>query len=311
MPCYRPIDAYRSKKRGSTGKQQITFRIDEAVGFKISLPCGQCIGCRLEKSRQWAMRCVHEASLYDDNCFLTLTYNDENLPVDGSLNKEHWKGFMKRLRARFPEHKIRYYHCGEYGERYMRPHYHACIFNFDFIDKVFFKTTNGQKLYTSATLEQVWPWGFSTIGSVTFESAAYVARYIMKKVTGEKADEHYKRVNPETGEIVDLVPEYTTMSRGGNVKGEANLGGIGSGWFSRFSGDVFPDDCVVIRGKEMKPPKFYDELYEIDDPIAYATMKADRVREARKQKEDNTWQRLQVKETVKKAQIAMLKREVE
>ena len=158
------------------------------------------------------MRCHHEASLYQDNCFITLTYSDEHLPSDKSLHVDHFQKFMKRLRKRFGE-GVRYYHCGEYGEKYMRPHYHACLFNFDFPDKKIWKENNGNRLYISESLSELWPFGFVTIGDVTFESAAYVARYIMKKVNGDLAESHYERVDWDTGEVYHLKPEYTTMSR--------------------------------------------------------------------------------------------------
>ena len=220
MACFHPIDAWRNAKRG------ITFDHSKAVGFGLKLPCGQCVGCRLERSRQWAMRCVHEASLYDDNCFITLTYDAEHLPADGSLNKKHFQDFMKRLRSRFVERRIRFYHCGEYGVQYRRPHYHALLFNFDFVDKRLFKEVNGHRLYTSDDLALCWKLGFSSVGAVTFESAAYVARYIMKKVTGDPAEDHYRGVNSETGELTRLLPEYTTMSR---------RPGIAREWYERFS----------------------------------------------------------------------------
>lgn len=292
MPCYKPIQAWRSAKRGRSGKQLITFDHSKSVGFGLQLPCGQCIGCRLERSRQWAMRCVHEASLYESNCFITLTYSNEFLPEDGSLNKKHFQDFMKRLRSRFPASAIRYYHCGEYGEKLRRPHYHACLFNFDFLDKVLYKVVDGQRLYTSSDLEKVWKFGFSTVGSVTFESAAYVARYIMKKVTGDRAVVHY--VDKETGAV--LVPEYTTMSR---------RPGIGRDWYDHFSGDVFPDDFVIMRGKRMRPPRYYDSLYEIESPQDYSILKAERLKATLS---DCTPERLRVREICKEAQVSRLTR---
>ena len=287
MGCYHPIDAWRSAKVGVSGKQMITFNSREAVGFGLKLPCGQCIGCRLERSRQWAMRCVHEASLYETNCFLTLTYSDENLPEGGTLVKKHFQDFMKRLRSRFSDSAIRFFHCGEYGSKFGRPHYHACLFNFDFLDKELYKNVAGIPLYTSADLDSLWKFGFSTVGAVTFESAAYVARYIMKKVTGEKAALHYKRVDLATGEVSDLLPEYTTMSR---------RPGIGREWYERYREDVFPDDEVVLRGRFMNPPRYYDSLYEIEDPEAYSRLKAERFVAMQCMKDDLTPERLRVRE---------------
>jgi hypothetical protein len=133
MPCYFPITAWRSKDgKNEAGKWPVVFK--PTAGYldkELKLPCGRCIGCRLERSRQWAVRCVHEASLHEKNCFITLTYSPENLPKDGSLDVSHFQKFMKRFRKRFGP-GIRFFHCGEYGESLSRPHYHACIFGFDF-----------------------------------------------------------------------------------------------------------------------------------------------------------------------------------
>ena len=155
MPCYHPLKGFRSREKNSSGKRSITFNHNQGyTDMEITIPCGQCIGCRLERSRQWAIRCVHEASLYQDNCFITLTYSPEHLPKDNSLHKEHFQLFMKRLRKAFGQ-KIRYFHCGEYGENFSRPHYHACLFNVDFKDKELLKNFNGNKIYTKQN-KQLW-----------------------------------------------------------------------------------------------------------------------------------------------------------
>lgn len=238
MPCYNPLQGYRSRHLNASGKRSIAFNIhDGFIDQPITVPCGQCIGCRLERSRQWAIRCVHEASLYDENCFVTLTYDNAHLPDDGSLDKTHFQKFMKRLRKYYGNYRLRYFHCGEYGERFARPHYHLCIFGFDFPDKELWKETSGGKLYISDTLNEIWGKGYCVLGDVTFESAAYVARYITKKITGDKADEHY--VDKKTGVL--RLPEYITMSR---------RPGIGSDWYSKYSTDAFPSDFIVIRGKK-------------------------------------------------------------
>lgn len=204
MPCYHPLPAWYSKRRGESGKRGVVFNV--ADGFKdkqIDLPCGRCIGCRLERSRQWAVRCVHEAALWDSNCFVTLTYDEENCPKDGGLIPEHFVLFMKRLRACYGA-GIRFFHCGEYGEKLGRPHHHAILFNFDFADKRFHsRSSDGNVLYTSAELERLWRFGFCTVGACTFESAAYIARYSLKKITGSAAESHYQ----------GRKAEYLTMSR--------------------------------------------------------------------------------------------------
>lgn len=306
MPCYHPLKGYRARVAGPSGKRKIVFNPREGyVDIPVKLPCGQCIGCRLERSRQWAIRCSHEASLYKENCFITLTYDDANLPPTGSLDISHFQKFMKRLRKKYGSN-IRFYHCGEYGEKFRRPHYHACLFNFDLQDKVLYKTKkigkNIQRYYTSEILSRLWPYGFSIIGDVTFESAAYVARYIMKKINGREAEDHYTVCDLETGELTQIQPEYTTMSR---------RPGIGAKWLEIYRTDVYPDDFVVIKGTKMKPPKYYDRQHELWYPSDYAKLRGDRIINAKKQKEDNTTERLQVRENVNKARVKLLKRDLE
>lgn len=301
MPCYSPLQAWRSRDVNPGGKRSLVFKKEQGLdGSELEVPCGQCRGCRLERSRQWAVRCVHEASLYEDNCFITLTYNDDNLPADWSLDKKHFQDFMKRLRKRIEPRKVRYFHCGEYGEENGRPHYHACLFNWDPPDKVLWSVRDGVKLYRSAMLEELWPFGHSTVGEVTFESAAYVARYVMKKVTGDKADEHYKFVDADTGELYTVIPEYTTMSR---------RPGIGAGWFDKYKDDCYPSDSVIIRGREVQPPKYYDARFGEIDPEGLEEVKS--VRKEAMLKVDDKEKglfRLRTKENVKKAQLKFLKR---
>lgn len=293
MACYSPLKGYRSREVNRSGKRSIVFSASRGyLDLPVTVPCGQCVGCRLERSRQWAIRCVHEASLHDENCFITLTYDNDHLPADGSLRVEDFQKFMKRLRKHYDGKRIRYYHCGEYGDRTNRPHYHAILFGHEFSDKSLFRLSpSGERLYRSPTLEKLWPYGYSTIGNVTFESAAYVARYIMKKVTGELAEEHYQ----------GRKPEYTTMSR---------RPGIAAGWYEKYKDDVFPRDEVIMRGQKMRPPKFYDHLYEIDNAEEFAILKARRKAKAKAFSENNTLDRLRVREIVKKSQISKLVRKL-
>jgi len=194
------------------------------------------------------MRCYHESKLHSENSFITLTYDEENVPQSGSLVKEDFQKFMKNLRWHNREKTIRFFHCGEYGDENNRPHYHACIFGHDFPDKILWKTVNEIPYYTSEKLGRLWDKGWSTIGEVTFESAAYAARYITKKITGPHAQFHYTREDEKTGEIYNIEPEYTTMSR---------RPGIGHGWYERFKTDCYPHDFVVLRGVKMQPAKYY------------------------------------------------------
>lgn len=178
-----------------------------------------------------------------------------------------------------------------------RPHYHSLIFGYGFPDKVFFKQTkSGEKIYLSKQLDRLWGFGYSSVGDVTFGSAAYVARYHVKKVGSVVSDDHY--VNRRTGEL--LSPEYITMSR---------RPGIGAGWYDKYKSDVYPRDSRVIKGVDTKPCKFYDSRYEIENPEGYKEVKLRRCRSV--DRADNTEERLVVKETVKLAQIASLSNNLE
>lgn len=271
-------------------------------GFRdlpVTVPCGQCIGCRLERSRQWAIRCVHEASLHKLKCFVTLTYNEKSLPPGGTLDKSHFQKFIRSLRKAYGQ-KIRYFHCGEYGEKDQRPHYHAILFGVDFPDKTFHTRNSRQEtIYKSETLDRIWGKGFCTIGAVTFESAAYTARYVLKKVTGDAANKHYETLIPSTGEIINRLPEYITMSL---------KPGIGWQWYEKYSDDVYPSDFLVLRGKTMRPAKFYDRQLEKSNPEELKKIKFKRIRSASKHKADQTPERLAVKKEVKLSQIKTLSR---
>ncbi len=263
MPCFHPLTGYPQPCGG------LTFNRNKSLyPVPIKVPCGQCIGCRLERSRQWAIRCVHEGALHDHNSFITLTYDDKHLPPTGTLVKAHFQKFIKRLRKQILPLKIRYYHCGEYGDKLRRPHYHAIIFGYAFPDRQLFKDGKN-KLYTSTILEKCWTAGFSTIGDLTFETAAYTARYIMKKVNGKNADHHYRNIDKTTGEYWQIQPEYTTMSR---------RPGIAADWFKRYSLDCYPSDFITIKGRKMKPPKYYDRLFEHDSPEIMQQIKAERLK---------------------------------
>lgn len=327
IPCLRPLKAYRTVNRTENGKAEIVFRQPREAGYThIDLPCGQCISCRIDRSKSWALRCMHEAQQYDSNCFITLTFNDENINKTGTLIKSDFQKFMKRLRKKFKGHAgvkkddgtlhypIRFFHCGEYGSQLGRPHHHACLFNFDFDDKELWSVRDNVSLYRSCSLEQLWPFGFSTIGSVTFESCAYVARYITKKIscsdqkyyeTQEEYYErkhHYSRTDESTGELIPIEPEYITMSR---------RPGIGKRWFEQYRQDVYPSDFITHKGKKFKPPRYYDKLYDEISPDSMETIKKERKKNALKHKDNNTPRRLSAREKVLKAKTKKLIRSYE
>lgn len=255
------------------------------------------------------MRCTHEASLHADNIFITLTYDNEHLPSNLGLRYRDFQLFMKRLKVHSDRHLqrdstgIKFYMCGEYGENFGRPHYHACMFNYDLPDKRLWRMERGIPLFTSETLTDLWGMGHTSVGSVTFESAAYVARYIMKKVTGDDADSHYEYVDLETGEVSRRDPEFTRMS--------LKNGGIAGQWFDKYKSDVFPHDFVVMNGKKVTPPRFYTNRYELLYPDEVAKIKLARKKRAESRAADSTPERLKVREQVLQARVNRLKRTIE
>jgi hypothetical protein len=311
MPCFHPLQAARYRENTSD-KWKIFFQNFPPAAEKINLPCGRCIGCRLEYSRQWATRIMHEASLHQANSFITLTYDYDHLPWDGSLNKTHFQKFMKRLRKRIGV-PIKYYHCGEYGEKDNRPHYHACIFGYDFPDRSLWQVFDDRAIDNSALLSDVWGQGFVSVGDLTFESAAYVARYCVKKINGslrEKPDPKtglrpYDRVHQQTGEIIEVEPEYATMSRGGR-----NGRGIGYDWFDRFNGDVFPSDEVIVNGFATKPPRYYDNLFSASNPEDMEKIKMDREEAILGHRVEYSTRRLEAKEKVALARLNLKSRKI-
>ena len=303
MPCFSPLQAWR------TSKGEIVFwRRQDAIS-EFKLPCGGCEGCLLERSRQWAVRCMHEAQLWEKNCFITLTYEDP--PPWNSLVHSDFQKFMKRLRKRFKGDKeiiddrtgkstkpIRFYMAGEYGSARGRPHYHACIFNYAFEDLKFLRRTNsGSDLYRSAQLESLWPYGYSSVGDVTFESAAYVARYVMKK-QNQETDVHAP-VDLETGEVIERLPEYNRMSL---------KPGIGANFVDKYKSDVFPNDYVVVNGHKAKPPRYYFKRLQQQDPDLYEQVEYSRAMKGLESCEENTVERLGARQKVLQAKLKQLQR---
>lgn len=344
MPCYYPIAAVQPYPGAPlqlfTRQQKHLFR--HLAGKHLEVPCNQCSGCRRRQSLQWALRCTHEAKLHKYNAYLTLTYNDKNLPPNNTLYHEHFQLFMKRIRNRLcrevanngtddnsstllhcsyeaPPHTptnvkellqqlnykpaIKFYMAGEYGEIYGRPHYHALLFGLDFADKTYHgKTKAGEKIYISPTLAKLWPHGYSSIGAVTFASAAYIARYVMKKRTGDGDKQEYNILDLDTGEIIKKKKEYNQMSR---------AQGIGKQWLDKYHQDVYTSDAIITdTGTKLRPPRYYDKLYKRMDKAHLEQTKRARELEARAHAEDHTPERLAVQETVANAKARFQNRNI-
>lgn len=280
MPCYNPLVGYQPLEGG-----QLKFGKEPKNARSVTIPCGQCRGCRLEKSRQDALKCVHEAQMHEDNCFITLTYDDKYLPEHGSLHKPDLQKFFKRVRKNL-DVKFKYYACGEYGDETQRAHYHACMFGVDFKDKIAFKKIGEHQLYISAQLNQLWGLGNTSIGNLTFETAAYTARYVMKKQTGlAKGGKGYVRLDEETGEVIPLVQPFALMSQS-----------LAAAWLRSYHADIYgaDKDYIVIRGKRMRPPKSYDRMYTDINADHMAWIKGER----RKKSEGLTNEELRAREKV-------------
>jgi len=352
MPCTRPLQAYRSlTKKTQTDNQLISLKLKDVSQYgpyeTFLLQCGQCQSCRITRSRQWALRCVHEADQWEHNCFITLTYADEHLQIEtkecekcpiykkrnpnepcakGSICKRDFQLFMKRLRKKFKgiepvpgtnRFPIRYFHCGEYGEKLTRPHHHACVFNFQFPDRVRHEAAprfrapqeiegKTYQLYTSKILSELWPMGYHRIGEVTWQSAAYVARYVTKKINGPEAAIHYLNGHPdlETGECYYIEPEYITMSR---------RPGIGAYWFNKYGEKQYEKDYITHLGIKYGIPSYYDKLL---DKLPHANLKLiQKERRQRLSKNPETMkqilQRLQARETLQNQRFQKLMRSIE
>lgn len=289
MACFSPLKAYTSP--GPDGKQVVRFKLHQGC-TAIELACGQCIGCRIAKARQWAARLAHEAQLHRHSIFVTLTYSDEQLPPGGTLVKRDLQLFFKRLRKAHGE--LRYYVCGEYGDRTCRPHYHAIIFGYSPVDGVQAKLTKNGPLFTSPSLTQLWGLGTAVYGAVNISTAEYCARYAMKKLTGQLGKDTYG----------DRLPPFALMSR---------RPGLGGAWIDRYQSDVYPSDQVVLKGKVRgKPPAYYDNRVKAHSPAVIDQVKQSRKAYAQepRQAANSTRARLKVRATVLEANLALRKRDL-
>lgn len=252
MTCVSPLKGYKSRTPNSKGRYTIVFKAkDGFVDLPKEVACGRCIGCNFRRTKEWTVRLVHEASLHERNSFITLTYSPENLPKNGALVKKDFQLFMKRLRKARKGEKIRFFHCGEYGENGRRPHYHAILFNCHFPDA----TPHGD-YKISNELQNIWGKGFVTIGEVNFKTSAYVSKYVTKKISLNPNDGSYQ-VMDQKGELTKIPHEYCTMSR---------RPGIGRGWIDKYYEDVFPDDFVVLENRKFGVPRYYLSRYEAMHP---------------------------------------------
>lgn len=290
MPCYKPINALLGPG-GPTFDSRKAFGIQ---GYSIDLPCGRCVGCLLERAKSWALRCVHESQMHEHNSFITLTYHPDHLPLNNSLEKKDFQKFIRALRQGTKK-KIRYFMCGEYGEpteknNYIaRPHFHALLFGLSFPDQYLWRVQNGNRIYRSPTLEKYWTKGHSEIGTISYASAGYVARYCLKKQHGETGKREYAITDFETGELLDEQREHPYIAM--SLKP-----GIGETWFHKFKSDLFPHDYAITPdGRKTPVPTYYRKLLAREDPDLAETLKRARVDKS-KLDPNNTPERLATRE---------------
>lgn len=297
MTCTSPIKAWRGPNGPVFNPRDRYLDVPDML-----LPCNNCMACRVTRNGQWKTRLYHEGMMHELSSFITLTYNDDYLPDDYSVQIRAAQLFIKRLRKHIANetgNKIRFFGCGEYGDFDLRPHYHELVFGYDFPDKYYWSTSaKGHALYRSPTLEKLWPFGFSNIGAVTPQTCGYVSGYMLKKINGQRAEEHYKRVHPLTGEVCRVRPEFIHFS---------NRPGIGGKWFDTFACDAFPSDFVVVDGDKVAVPKYYTKKLEF---LEEWRVKARRIQSALSRKDDNTPERLAVKEEVLRLKIGQVKGEL-
>ncbi|QKI28888.1 VP4 [Trichosanthes kirilowii gokushovirus] len=251
MSCNMPIDCYYRDELTESGKRPLTFNprfryrgADVKYTDALKVPCGKCSGCKADQSLMWSIRAYHESTLHDQNCFITLTYDDAHLPKDGKIDKTVLQKFFRRLRK--AGYKLRYIACGEYGGRTHRPHYHAIIFGVDWLENAVYID---DKMYTNQKLVDLWSNGFVSIAPVTMASICYVCGYVTKKIADEDT--------------------FNLMSR---------RPGIGHDWLDRFHDDIVRTGVVTIEGREYQVPKRYLLWYE----DVFQDIKAARAEHAKK-----------------------------
>ena len=286
MACYSPLQGWRD------ASGLIRFSARKGADVDVTVACGTCVGCRVARSRMWALRIVHESKLWDRNCFVTLTYDDDHLPPYGSLRYRDVQLFHKKLRHLG---KFRFFAVGEYGSELSRPHYHVCYFGAFPRDARRLRSLSEERFVSWESTEwaELWTQGFVHIGELNYQSAAYASGYIFKKLHGDLGASHYKRID-EDGVWHPLEPEFARMS---------NRPGIGADWYHRYAADFHARDFAVHDGKRFPVPKYYDRLLERADPDSLARLKEERELSVIPFRSDNTPARLAVKAEVAAALI--------
>lgn len=284
----------------------VSFSKNIPIGTFINLPCGKCPHCLQKYRRTWSQRMYAESLMNDENCMITLTYDDKNLPSDSSLNPDHVIVFIRELRRMY---KFSYYFCGEYGDKTSRPHYHMALFGQDFSEKYIRTSKSGGLLYTSKVLNDIWKKGEVIVNELSPQSAGYIAGYVSKKLKGEQKgyatadfeiierilkDSHDRwtrgaKTEKQHLEFMDKFcanfkwrhPEFSRMS---------TRPAIGKSYFDKYYKEMYPlDEFVDANGFVSKPCRYFDKLLEKKDPELYRQVKEKRIAEMQS-KSEQAWQ---------------------
>lgn len=337
MSCYHPLRAFWTGEYTANGKKEyivgdnvdhIEFyngswhKVFSQEIFKstpireyIEVPCGHCIGCKLDYAKTWADRCVMELDYHQDNYYLTFTYDDDHLPTvtyededgvyHGPFPTLHYRDmtlFIKRLRKNLKLEDFRYFYCGEYGEDTERPHYHMIAYGLPISDLQFLKQNkHGDPLYFSETLSKIWDKGFVTIGEVNWKSCRYVAGYVQKKA-------------------MDPTEAYRLYDLTGRVRPRTRMStkpAIGRRFYEDHKEELYKLDHITIKGIEIRPSRYFDKLLDSEDPDLLASIKERKVSIAKDRQEiilSNTSLDLEdqrkVEERKKLRQVRQLKRDL-
>jgi len=238
---------------------------------EVNLPCGVCFGCRMDNSRMWSLRMMHQAKFSSSSYFVTLTYSPEHMPLHGDLNYDHLQDFWKKARHSFQgSEQLRYFACGEYGDQSLRPHYHFAGFDWNIKDLRLFKNTDHGSYFLSDDLASCWGFGHVIVAPLEYQSAAYVARYVTKKMRGKNlrflADEY---ADPVTGEVPSYKVERAFQSQG-----------LGLKWYQANQQEVWDlDGCLYDNKYMVSPPRYYFKQLEKADPEKAAAIKHKRLTE--------------------------------
>lgn len=268
MKCLDPVRMYR----GDNGTVSHVLHKVNSVKDEFFRPCGLCINCRLRRAEGNAIRMVHESKFHDEKCFLTLTYDDSKIPPRSSLRYDDVTKFIKRLRKSLESTKydksLSYYRVGEYGGSNHRPHYHMVLFGINFLnlDLKYLGNSNYVKksalvsdrmYYKSSYVSDCWSHGFVDVGPVDMSTCYYTAKYVTKKLYAKTAD--YSDW---------LLPERSSSSK---------KNPIGKRWIEKYYTDVYPHDYVVLDGKKLQPPRYYDDWLKLNHPSLWSVVSSKRL----------------------------------